>query len=178
MMQRLKRTMQVQVCIILVAGTLLGTWDVEKVGDRLQVALPVAGLVCAVANGEAGSYFLRFTGTMLVVHGFKRGLGEAEINLRPTGNAQGFPSGHTAAAVFGASYLVNDCLVRNKALQGVAILSGAYVGASRIEAGKHFLFQVMLGALTGWLGERSVAALRVASLALRRLRYRKQRMQT
>ncbi len=137
-------------------------------GDRLQVALPVAGLVCAIANQEAVNYLLRFTTTMMVVHSLKRGLAGAEINHRPSGNLQGFPSGHTAAATFGASYLVNDCLRRNKLMQGVSIFGGAYVGASRIEAGKHFLFQVMVGALIGWLGERGFAVFAAVRATLRR----------
>lgn len=168
MIRKLGRAVQTQICVILAVAVLVGSGDVEKIGDRLQIALPVAGLVCAIANGEAVSYTLRFIGTNAVVHTFKRGLGDAEINLRPTGSLQGFPSGHTAAAVFGASYLVHQCLRRNKVLQGVAVFSGAFVGASRIEAGKHFLFQVMVGALFGWLGERGVVLFRAVRASLRR----------
>lgn len=154
MIKKLRRTLKLQICMILALGVFLGLGDVEKTGDSLQVALPVAGLACAVVNGDAVLYAVKFTATMAVVHGFKRGLGDNEINHRPSGGLQGFPSGHTAAAVFGTSYLVNDCLRKNALLQGLTIFSGAYVGASRIEAGKHFLFQVLAGALLGWLGER------------------------
>ena len=169
MIRKLKRGVQAQICVILAVTVLAGSGDVEKVGDRLQVALPVAGLVCAIANGDAASYMLRFIGTNAAVHGLKRGLGDADINRRPSGSLQGFPSGHTAAAAFGASYLVHQCVQRNKALQGVAVFSAAYVGASRIEAGKHFLFQVMFGALLGWLGERGVVMLCSLRASLRRL---------
>lgn len=115
------------------------------------------------------SYMLRFIGTNAVVHTFKRVLGRAEINLRPSGGLKGFPSGHTTAAVFGASYLIHQCVQRNKVLQGVAVFSGAFVGASRIEAGKHYLFQVMFGALIGWLGERALVVFRAMRASLRRL---------
>ncbi len=168
MIRKLRQAVQTQVCIILAAAVLLGSMEVEKLGDRLQIALPVAGLACAYTNGEAASYMLRFIGTNAVVHTFKRGLGDAEINLRPSGSQQGFPSGHSAAAVFGASYLVHQCVQRNRVLQGFAIFSGAFVGASRIEAGKHFLFQVMVGALMGWLGERGLVLFRAIRAALRR----------
>ena len=168
MIRKLRQAVQTQICVILAAAVLIGAMEVEKLGDRLQIALPVAGLACAFANGEAVSYTLRFIGTNAVVHTFKRGLGDTDINLRPSGGLQGFPSGHTAAAVFGASYLVHECVQRNKVLQGVAIFSGVFVGASRIEAGKHFLFQVMVGALIGWLGERVLVLFRAIRAAMRR----------
>lgn len=169
MIGKLKRAVQAQMCVILAVAVLAGSNDAEKVGDRLQIALPVAGLACAISNGDAVSYILRFIGTNAIVHTFKRGLGDADINLRPSGGLQGFPSGHTAAAAFGASYLVHQCVHRNKVLQGAAIFSGAFVGASRIEAGKHFLFQVMVGALIGWLGERGLVLFGVMRASLRRL---------
>lgn len=168
MIRKLKQTVQTQMCVFVAVAVFMGSAEVEKIGDRLQVALPVAGLACAVANGDAVSYLLRFIGTNAVVQSFKRGLGDAEINLRPSGGERGFPSGHTAAAVFGASYLVHQCVERNKVLQGVAIFSGAFVGASRIEAGKHFLFQVMFGALLGWLGERGLVLFRTMRSSFRR----------
>ncbi|MEM8576848.1 MAG: phosphatase PAP2 family protein [Pseudomonadota bacterium] len=115
------------------------------------------------------SYTIRFLGTNAAVHAFKRGLGDADINLRPSGNPQGFPSEHTAAAAFGASYLVHDCVQRNKVVQAAAVFGAAFVGASRIEAGKHFLFQVMIGALLGWLGERAIMLFRAMVAAWRRL---------
>lgn len=181
MFRKFRRALQLQIGFILALGVISGLGDVERMGDRLQFALPVAGLVCAAANGHALKYTIRFASTMAVVHTFKRGLGDAEINLRPSGGLQGFPSGHTAAAVFGASYLVHDCIQRNKLMQGVAIFSGAYVGASRIEAGKHFLFQVLAGALLGWLGERAAGLFQMLKQVLRqygRARLTRQRSST
>lgn len=168
MIRSLRWALRAQIFIILACGVLLGSSETEKLGDRLQVALPAAGLACAIANGAAVHYFVKFASTMAVVHGLKRGLGDAQINLRPSGSQQGFPSGHTASAVFGASYLVNDCLQRSKFMQGAVILGGAYVGASRVEAGKHFLFQVMVGALVGWFGEQGGVFFRGLRSALRR----------
>ncbi|MHA3914076.1 phosphatase PAP2 family protein [Halovulum sp. GXIMD14793] len=121
----------------------------EIVGDYLQIALPVAGLVCSFGKEAVTDYFARFWAHWAVVHGFKNGLGEAEPNLRPHGGDRGFPSGHTAAAFYGASYLARECVSRSP-LGQLAVWGGAmYTGGSRIEAGAHFLFQVVFGALVG-----------------------------
>jgi hypothetical protein len=140
----------------LAAAVLAGAGRAEKTGDFLQVALPVAAWGCSAASGEAVSTFLRFTAVMAVVRVSKHGLGPVPVNHRPGGSLHGFPSGHTAAAAFGVSSLLNSCVRKSPLIQGAVILSGGYVGASRIEAGAHFLFQVVWGALLGWLGERSL----------------------
>lgn len=127
----------------------------EKIGDNLQVVLPVMALVCSAVNGEAGSLLLRYIGVEVVLKSSKFGLGAAAINIRPNGGTKGFPSGHTTVAIFGTSNLLHSCITANPWVKGIVIISGGYVGASRIEAGAHFLFQVLAGALLGWLGERS-----------------------
>ncbi|KPD10623.1 phosphatase PAP2 family protein [Phaeobacter sp. 11ANDIMAR09] len=155
----------------LLLTVLLGRGQVDRTGDHLQLVLPVAALTCSVVNGEAASYLFRLVSVAAVVHGSKRGLQNAPINLRPSGAQHGFPSGHTAAAAFGTSSLVNSCVKKNPWVKGAIILSGGYVGASRIEVGAHFLFQVVAGALLGWLGERSHILLRaLRTLALRHYR--------
>ena len=122
---------------------------VEVIGDYLQIILPVTGAVCSFGRSAFSDYFIRFAAHMGVVHGSKNLLGETPINLRPHGGDKGFPSGHTAAAFFGASYVARDCV--NKSPWGQVAVFGAamYTGGSRIEAGAHFLFQVMFGALVG-----------------------------
>jgi len=126
----------------------------ERIGDRVQIALPVLGLGCAVLTGGAGEYLLRYTALELVVQGSKLGLGHASINQRPRGGNLGFPSGHTAAASFGASALVQECVRHSPFVQGVVILAAAFTGASRIDAGAHDIWQVLAGAVMGWGMER------------------------
>ncbi len=145
----------VLVIIILCITVAFSGTKSEKIGDNLQIALPVMALVCSAVNGEAGSLLLRYIGVEMVLKSSKHGLGDAAINIRPNGGTMGFPSRHTAAAAFGASSLVHSCITANPWVKGVVIISGGFVGASRIEAGAHFLFQVLAGALLGWLGERS-----------------------
>lgn len=121
----------------------------ERYGDNLQIALPILALGCSVLNGEGieyvGRYLVMFTG----VHGTKQLLGDAPINIRPNGGTEGMPSGHTATAVFGASTLVQHCIIGNPAARAAIILAAGFTGASRIDAGKHTIWQVLAGAIWG-----------------------------
>jgi len=128
--------------------------NVERIGDRLQVALPVLALGCAVLTGGAGELLVRYMIGTTMVHGSKVGLGERAINARPWGGFRGFPSGHSAAAAFGASALVQQCVRRSPLVQGAVIIAAGFTGASRIEAGAHTIWQVLAGIVIGWASER------------------------
>ncbi len=129
---------------------------VETAGDVLQVALPLAAAVCAIRKKDFMPYAGRFVAQGLFVEGSKAALGHAKINKRPDGayglttpTYKGFPSGHTAAAFYGASYLSHNCLqTRNQ--KALAYGLAAFVGASRIQANKHTAAQVVAGALVGY----------------------------
>ncbi len=139
---------------VLALSVALSAPSPERIGDRLQIALPLLGLGCAVLTGGGGEYLLRFGVLEVVVRGSKLGLGEAAINQRPRGGLQGFPSGHTAAATFGASALAQECVKNSPLVQGAVLLGAAFTGASRVEAGAHDIWQVLAGALVGWGTER------------------------
>lgn len=128
--------------------------EAERIGDRLQVALPLVAWGCSAVNGQAGEYALRFVAMWLATHGTKNALGDASVNIRPHGGGNGFPSAHTSASVFGASSLVHDCVTGNPWVQGVTVIAAGYVAGSRMEARAHDLWQVLFGALYGWLFER------------------------
>ncbi|MEO1562130.1 MAG: phosphatase PAP2 family protein [Pseudomonadota bacterium] len=127
---------------------------VEKIGDNLQIALPLLGWGCSIINGQGADYFVRFLTLNVFIHGSKQGLGYAEINMRPNGGDEGFPSGHTSAAAFGASNLIYMCVQKNHWVQGAVLISAAFVGGSRIEANKHDMWQVLAGMFLGWLTDR------------------------
>lgn len=129
--------------------------DFERQGDTYQYALPLMALACAVTNGQAQDFMLRYVIQLGLVHGPKNLLGDAAINHRPNGNLKGMPSGHTATATLGASNLVYQCIVGHPVVQGAVILSAGFVGASRIEAGAHNIWQVLAGALAGFLSDRA-----------------------
>ena len=129
---------------------------VEQAGDVLQVALPLAAAVCAYRKQDFKRYTVRFVGQGLFVEGSKAALGHAKINKRPDGaygrttpTYKGFPSGHTAAAFYGASYLAHNCL-QTKGQKALAYGLAAFVGGSRIQANKHTAAQVVAGALVGY----------------------------
>ena len=126
---------------------------IEHIGDNVQIAVPLAGLACAVATGEGVRYFGRFVLLAGTYTASKRGLGELPINARPNGGYAGFPSGHTAATVFGASWLATSCLSENRMAQGMIIMTAALVGGSRIATGAHDVWQVLAGAFLGWMAQ-------------------------
>ncbi len=134
---------------------ILSPKQIERLGDRYQVALPVLALGCSVVNGETADYLVRYVAQWSIVQGSKSALGTLPINRRPNGNYRGMPSGHTATAVFGASNLVHRCISGNPAVKAVVWATAAFVGGSRIYADAHDIWQVLIGALVGFLGDRA-----------------------
>lgn len=159
------RALMWMIVLILGAG-LVSDRTTEGVGDRLQVALPLAGLGCAIASGQGLRYTGRFFLATFTMHGSKRLLGHSEINARPNGGYHGMPSGHTTAAAFGAAGLAQTCLANNPPAQVAAIMAAGYVGGSRIDVGAHTVWQVIAGALLGWIAQ--VAALSAFDAGFRR----------
>lgn len=134
----------------LVMAVLLTPPRVERYGDTIQVALPLMAWACSATVGAGTEFFLRYAAMFTIAHGTKIGLGDSALNTRPTGGGEGFPSAHTSTAVLGASALVHGCLRHHPVAQGVVLLAAGFVGASRIDADKHDIWQVIAGALLGW----------------------------
>ena len=124
--------------------------DFETAGDVLAVLLPLSAGYCAVRQGEGGDFLAGFLAQGVVVGGLKYGLGESDLNQRPNGQYQGFPSGHMSAATFGATSLAQKCFPETPALGALAYGLALAVGASRIEADKHNAGQVAVGAVIGY----------------------------
>lgn len=136
-------------CVLIAIFVLFPRTSTEHYGDRLQYALPLVGAFCSVGNKEFSEYATRALLGFSAVHITKNGLGKIEFNKRPNGGHRGFPSGHTAAATYGASYVVRACARRIPLLGPIAIAGAAYTGGSRIESGWHNTFQVVAGVLYG-----------------------------
>lgn len=154
----LKNRALIWVLVLIVGAAAISTRTTEGVGDRLQVALPLAGLGCAIASGEGIRYTGRYVLMTFVLQGSKRGLGEAEINARPNGGYHGMPSGHTTAATFGAAGIVQHCLAGNAPAQTAVVLAAGFVGGTRIDVGAHDVWQVLAGAILGWGSQMLVLA--------------------
>jgi len=164
--QTLLQYRNILIVTVLALALCLSQKTVESYGDNLQIALPVAAFGCRIATGGGGDYAARFLAMLGTVHLTKWGLGDARINIRPSGSLHGFPSGHMAAAGFGASSLVNTCIEKSPVVKTIVILAAFFVGGSRIESDSHNLWQVLAGALWALLFERGF---RTTAGRLRRL---------
>jgi membrane-associated phospholipid phosphatase len=146
-----------QVVIALLALVIaLSPVRADRYGDRLQIALPLLAWACEGSRGAGSEFLARYAVMFTAAHGSKQALGDAPANRRPNGGGQGFPSAHTSTAVLGASALVHGCLQAAPLAQAAVIGAAAFVGASRIEAGAHDIWQVLAGALLGFAADRAL----------------------
>ena len=141
----------------LLVGVLAVTPPVpERWGDRLAWTLPIVAGVCVVANGTWPEMVLRFGAMEALVQGSKSALGDAPINARPRGGQRGFPSAHSAHAAFGAGVLVRDCVGAHPVARGALVLAAGFTGLSRVDAGAHNPWQVLVGWAVGLAFARGV----------------------
>jgi membrane-associated phospholipid phosphatase len=121
------------------AGAATGTYFAGRITGNARVARLGADLVHAQVLSQA------------VVQAGKL----AAHRFRPDGsNRQSMPSGHTASAFATAGVLQQHFGWK---VGAPAYAFAAYVGVSRIEADKHYLSDVVLGAGIGLLASRTVA---------------------
>lgn len=118
----------------------------EKIGDNLQIALPVSAFASSFIwkdNQKAPLQFIKTMGTSFIVtHSLKRIINKE----RPNGGDYSFPSGHTSAAFTGAAFIEKRYGL--KAGIPAYILAG-YVGWSRVYSNHHDYYDVVFGALLG-----------------------------
>lgn len=129
------------------------TSAVTEAGDILQFALPGIAGVASLFEPQEG-----FEGTKQFTASFATSMATVQIlkpltNKTRPDNADGasFPSGHTAAAFSGASFLQT----RYGPWAGIPAYAAAiFTGASRVDGQKHFLDDVIAGAgismLSNW----------------------------
>ena len=120
--------------------------NIEKSGDILQVALPIAALSSTLIWDDGQKGTLQFVKSMctsvLITHSVKRIINKP----RPNGGNFGFPSGHTSSAVTGAAFLQK----RHGWKVGIpAYILAGYVGWTRVDSFKHDYWDVLGGAIVG-----------------------------
>ena len=125
----------------------------ESYGDTLQVVLPLAAWGCSAVNGDALEYAGRFAVMWVTVRFAKLTLPDG-LAERPHGGREGFPSGHTSSAAFGASALVFSCLGDAPVMKTAVVFAAAFTGASRLEVRAHDIWQVLAGAIWAVACER------------------------
>ena len=148
------------IVVLLVLTVVATVPDNRRMGSALQVVLPLVALGCAATRGKTVEILSRFVVLQAGVKGSKHLLGESPISLRPDGGTRGFPSGHAAVATFGAVQTIKHCAALHPVTNAAAIAVAAFTGGSRIEAGRHSLWQAMAGAVWGW----AIACLPLAGL--------------
>jgi membrane-associated phospholipid phosphatase len=162
------------VIIVLLALTVVATVpDNRRMGSALQIVLPLIALGCAATRGKTLDSLGRFAVLQVGVKGSKHLFGESPISLRPDGGDRGFPSGHTAVATFGAVQVIRHCAPLHPVTNAAAVAAAALAGGSRIESGRHTLWQTMAGAVWGWATAYiSLAGLRGTGRRISRVRGR------
>lgn len=114
----------------------------ELYGDIAQVAIPGLAGVASLAKKDYDGTLQLVVGTGLTL-GVVQGVKYAADTERPDGGARSFPSGHTAAAFAGASYVH----YRYGWQWGLpTYVAAAVVGYSRVEADRHYWYDVVAGA--------------------------------
>jgi len=143
--------------VTMIFVVLLSPWDEhgKGIGTNMQIALPLLAWGCEAINGNSAEYFLRFGVMFATLRASKYGLGDSSINQRPNGGSEGFPSGHTATAAFGASSLAQTCLKAHPFGQGAVLIAAAFTGTSRVTSGWHDIWQTLAGAVLGWGADRA-----------------------
>lgn len=137
------------VLIAALAATPAAADPFEDFGTAMKYALPLAAAACAARDDRLEDFAVRGLVQAVVVLGLKSWLDGAPVAARPDGGDRGFPSGHAAAAGFGAADLAGKCFARDRAagagLYGLAGLAAV----SRVSSGNHTPPQAMAGALIG-----------------------------
>lgn len=131
------------VAVVVPCGAHAASADgVERAGDVLQIVLPVTayGLTVAFDDFEGARQLTRSLLTTLTATVVLKYAVDAQ---RPDGGGQSFPSGHTAAAFAGASFIQ----LRYGWRLGIpAYAAASFVAWSRVDAGRHHVEDVVAGA--------------------------------
>lgn len=119
-------------------------WRIRKAGDYLQNLIPLITLAAVFwsARELLGLFAISFTLNLILTHAIKL----ISPHRRPQGGSRSFPSGHTTTAAHGAGFM---WLYVSPSFGAVLALLAAFVGASRVIARKHFVIDVVAGAVLG-----------------------------
>ena len=138
------------VCVVLATGLPARADPFEQFGTAMKYGLPLAAAACARDQDRLEDFAVRGIVQTALVWGMKEFFDGAPISRRPSGEGKGFPSGHTAAAFFGAGDLAGKCFADRPAAGAVAYGAAGLTGWSRVHAGEHTPEQVWTGALMGF----------------------------
>lgn len=142
MTRRSRRALAAALALLAAGPEAQAKSDVEVAADVLQVALPALGAGVAVAGSDwegAGQLLRSGSSSLALTLALKYSI-DAE---RPNGAGESFPSGHTALAFAGASFLTRRYGLR----VGLPALGAAsFVAWSRVHTRDHHVRDVVAGA--------------------------------
>ncbi len=119
---------------------------VEKSGDVLATALPVAALISTLVWKDDQPATLQFAKTIVTSFGVTHVLKRVVDKPRPNDGDHAWPSGHTSSAFTGAAVLQ----IRHGWRVGVpAYLLAGYVGWTRVYVDAHDYWDFLGGAIIG-----------------------------
>ena len=123
----------------------------RKIGDILQYALPWLALLIIALRGqqlEAWRWLYIGLTTAIITQLLKYLFDFTDLGRRPDGGNGAMPSGHTSSAFMGAWFI----LFQNGILAAIVpILLAGFTGYSRIVSKRHWLRDVIGGALLALL---------------------------
>lgn len=122
----------------------------EDFGTAMKYGLPAMAAVCAVHDDRVEDFAVRGILQAAIVYGMKQVFDGSPISRRPSGEGEGFPSGHSSMAAFGAADLAGKCFEDEPAAGAVAYGAAGLTAISRVRAGEHTPAQAMTGALIGF----------------------------
>lgn len=133
-------------------GLSFGQTGLESVGDLTQVIVPAYALgMAANEDGSEGvtQWSYSFAATMATVYAIKSSLPVQRPDYEDGDRKDSFPSGHTAAAFSGATF-IHRRYGLERAVGPYAL--AVFTGYTRIEAKRHRLGDVLVGAsiATAW----------------------------
>lgn len=122
-------------------------WD--GFGAAMKYGLPLAAGVCAADQDRLEDYAIRGALQAAVVLGLKTLFDGTALGARPNGEGRGFPSGHAAAAGFGAADLAGKCWRDRPGLGAAAYGAAGATAYGRVASGQHTPRQAVSGAMIG-----------------------------
>lgn len=121
----------------------------ERFGTAMKYGMPLAAAVCAADQDRLEDFALRGAVQAGLVLALKALTDGSSLGQRPTGEGRGFPSGHAAAAGFGAADLAGKCFEDEPGLGAVAYGVAGLTAVSRVQAGEHTAAQALAGSVIG-----------------------------
>jgi membrane-associated phospholipid phosphatase len=142
-------TLAILILLVSTSAFSLENTKTEEAGDDIQKLIIFASLASSIFHekGNEGTYqFLKaFVTSQVLVHELK----ELTDKTRPNGKCcNSFPSGHASASFTSAAF-IHDRYGWEYAIP--AYIASSYVSYSRVYADKHFVKDVLAGAVVGLL---------------------------